>query len=132
MELGEVFEKCISDKDVLEINPIALAFIGDGVHTLFVRDKVIKSDNLLLKNYHRQSALYCNAKKQASEMEKILQYLNEDELYIIKRTRNSKIHHTAKNSDEKTYKMATCFEALIGYLYLTGKYDRLNEILKIN
>jgi len=129
--LQDIFKSCLNDKQILEINPIALAFIGDSLHTLFVRDMVIKNDNLLLKDYHKISASYCNANAQSKMLEIILPALNDKELEIVRRTRNSKIHHTAKNSDEATYKKSTCFEALLGYLYLTGNYDRIKYILNI-
>ena len=115
---------------IREISPIALAFIGDAVHTLFVRDKVIKGDVELLKNYHQKASGLCKAKSQAEELDALVPYLNAEEQDIVRRARNAKLHHIAKNSDIETYKKATSFEALIGYLYLTGNFERLKEILK--
>ena len=131
INLQEIFKSSLTEKQIIEINPIALAFIGDGIHTMFIRDKVIKENNLLVKDYHKQSSNYCNANAQAKHFDNILSSLNEKELEIVKRARNAKIHHSAKNSDEATYKKATCFEALIGYLYLLGNYDRIKEILSL-
>lgn len=113
-----------------EINPIVLAFIGDGVHTLYVRDKVVKNSNLLVNKCHVQSAKFCNAKSQANKLNGLMEHLNETELDIVRRARNAKTNNIAKNSDVETYKKATSFEALIGYLYLKGDFDRLNFILK--
>lgn len=114
-----------------EINPIVLAFIGDGVHTLFVRDFVVKNSNLLVNKCHVNSAKFCNAKSQAKKLDQIMNELNNEELDIVRRARNAKTNNIAKNSDVETYKKATSFEALVGYLYLKGDYSRLNKILKI-
>lgn len=129
-QFQDIFLSPLSDDAFKEINPIVLAFIGDGVHTLFVRDKVVKTSNLLVNRCHINSAKFCNAKSQAKKLDLILDSLSEDELNIVRRARNAKTHNIAKNSDIETYKKATSFEALVGYLYLKGNYKRLNEILK--
>ena len=65
-------------------------------------------------------------------MEKLLIVLNEDEKEIVRKARNAKAKHKAKNFDEEEYKKATAFEALVGYLYLTNQTERLNEILNFS
>lgn len=129
-QFEDIFLHPLDDDAFKEINPIVLAFIGDGVHTLFVRDKVVKTSNLLVNRCHINSAKFCNAKSQAKKLDLLLDSLSEDELNIVRRARNAKTHNIAKNSDIETYKKATSFEALVGYLYLKGNYKRLNEILK--
>lgn len=129
-QFQDIFLSPLNDDAFKEINPIVLAFIGDGVHTLFVRDKVVKTSNLLVNKCHINSAKFCNAKSQAKKLDLLLDSLSEDELNIVRRARNAKTHNIAKNSDIETYKKATSFEALVGYLYLKGNYKRLNEILK--
>lgn len=129
-QFQDIFLSPLNDDAFKEINPIVLAFIGDGVHTLFVRDKVVKTSNLLINRCHINSAKFCNAKSQAKKLDLLLDSLSEDELNIVRRARNAKTHNIAKNSDIETYKKATSFEALVGYLYLKGNYKRLNEILK--
>lgn len=114
-----------------EINPIVLAFIGDGVHTLYVRDMVVKNSDLLVNKCHINSAKFCNAKSQSKKLDLIEQFLTEEEKDIVRRARNAKTHNIAKNSDIETYKKATSFEALLGYLFLKGDYERLDFILKI-
>ena len=130
-DLKDIFKPSLDEKNVMELNPIALAFVGDGVHTMYVRDKVIKESNLLVNDYHKRCASFCNANAQARELDRIFPLLNEREQDLVRRTRNAKIHHTAKHSDEATYKKATCYEALLGYLYLLGDYDRIIELLKV-
>lgn len=126
----DIFCNHVSEQVFKEVNPIMLAFIGDAVHTLYVRDRVVKSGNLLLKDYHKKSSNLCKASAQAEVLDRVLQCLTENEKDIVRRARNVKLGHIAKNSDIETYKKATSFEALIGYLYLQGNFERLNEILK--
>lgn len=127
--MQDVFLPPLSNEAFKEINPIVLAFIGDGVHTLYVRDRVVKTTNLLVNKCHKSSAKFCSAKSQAQKMDALEKILLEDEQDITRRARNAKLHHTAKNSDVETYKKATQFEALVGYLYLKGNYCRLKQIL---
>lgn len=133
--MSQNFEKIFFDKltssEINELNPIVLAFIGDGVHTLYVRDKVVKNSNLLVGSCHRNSAKECSAKSQALKLDEVISILTEDEKAVVRRARNAKTNNIAKNSDIETYKKATSYEALIGYLYLKGDYSRLNEIIKI-
>lgn len=130
MQFENIFLKPINSNKFKEMNPIVLAFIGDGVHTLYVRDRVVKESNLLVNDCHIKSAKFCRAKTQAEKLDILNKFLTEDEQNIVRRARNAKTHNIAKNSDIETYKKATSYEALIGYLYLSGNYDRLNEILK--
>ena len=126
----DIFENAIDVNKFKEISPIGLAFIGDAVHTLFVRDDVVKKESLLVKDYHRQSAKKCKASFQAERLDALTNCLTEEEQEIVRRARNAKINTKAKNTDIETYKKATSFEALIGYVYLKGDYKRLKEILK--
>lgn len=129
IDLQELFMAPLDDEAFKEINPIVLAFIGDGVHTLFVRDRVVKSSNLLVNKCHINSAKFCNAKSQAKKLDALEASLTTSEKDIVRRARNAKTHNIAKNSDVETYKKATSFEALVGYLYLKGDYARLKQIL---
>ena len=126
----DIFGKSISEDKFKEANPIVLAFVGDAVHALYVKDQIIKSQDLLVKDYHKKSSLKCRASYQAEYLDKIMEHLKEDEKAVVRRARNAKTKNIAKNSDIETYKKATSFEALVGYLYLQGNFDRLNEILK--
>ena len=114
------------------LSPLALAFIGDGVHTLFVREFVVKGGISNLNCYHQKAKKFCNAKHQKEVLEKLLPMLTFEESEIVRRARNAKSKHKAKNFNEEEYKKATAFEALIGFLYLTEQKERLEEILKIS
>ncbi len=115
------------------LSPLALAFIGDAVHTKFVREYVLlNSENSKINNYHNLAKKFCNASRQKEVLEKITPLLTEQEKDIVRRARNAKSKHKAKNYDEEEYKKATAFEALIGYLYLSKQSERLNEILNLS
>lgn len=113
-----------------ELSPLALAFMGDAVHTAFVREWVLKGRANKVQNYHTFASKFCNAKTQMQTLERLLPTLTDDEKEIARKARNCHSKHTAKNFDEETYKKATAFEALVGFLYLSGQRERLEEILK--
>ena len=113
-----------------ELSPLALAFMGDAVHTAYVREKVLSGQVNKVQNYHTFASKFCNAKKQMETLEKLLPSLTEAELNIVRKARNCHSKHSAKNFDEETYKKATAFESLIGYLYLSGQNERLYQILE--
>lgn len=113
------------------MNPVVLAYIGDGVHTLYVREKLAFSSdvksNVLQK---KESKLVC-ATAQARAINGLLTELNEEEVAIYKRARNAKKGSKAKNSTAGDYVKSTGFEAVVGYLYITGQIERLNYILSL-
>lgn len=131
MNLQDIFLPACGDGTFKEASPIMLAFIGDAVHTLFVRDSVVKGEKLLVKDYHKKSSLKCRAPSQAQQLDLVFNLLTDQEKDVVRRARNAKVHSIAKNSDVETYKKATSYEALIGYLYLKGDFNRLNQILNV-
>ena len=119
----------INKQNIDEMSILSLSFIGDAVHTLFVRDRVLKSSNLLAGDYHTKCIKFCNAGGQAKAFDELLSLFTEEEQEVARRARNAK-SHKAKNSSIENYKKATAFEAIIGYLYLLNNKERLNEILE--
>ncbi len=117
-------EKC----DPKQLSPLTLAFIGDTVFDLFVREKLVCEANRPVKKLHLLAASKVNAAAQAEFSKKILPKLSEDEIAVLKRGRNAHTNHKAKNASESDYHAATGFEALIGYLYLDGQLERIREI----
>jgi len=113
-----------------ELSPLALAFMGDAVHTAFVRERVLSGQANKIQNYHTFSSKFCNAKRQMQTLERLLPILTEEEANVVRKARNCHSKHSAKNFDEETYKKATAFEALIGFLHLSKQSERLNEILE--
>ncbi len=112
-----------------EYSPISLAYIGDSVFDLLVKTVLVNKSNKQSDKYHREASKVVSANAQAEYMAKLEAELTEDELAIYKRGRNAKTHTTAKNATVATYRKATGFEAVIGYLYLDGQYTRLFEIV---
>ena len=118
-----------TEKEARLLNPLQLALVGDGVYELFIRNYIL-SENIELTAHkiHVKAIGYVKAKSQAVIMHEIEDKLTEDESYIYKRGRNAKSATVPKNADVRDYRMATGFEALIGYLYLTGNTERLEFI----
>jgi len=117
-------------KEVNLMSPLTWAYVGDSVYELYVRNYLVQTTNLKPHKLHIQAIKYVKAKAQREILEKIKDILTEDELEIVRRTRNTQNHHIAKNANPDDYMYATAFEGLIGYLYLTDQKDRLNEILE--
>jgi len=112
-------------------SPSVLAYIGDAVHNLFVRCLLVsKSSGNNVNKLHKLSVSFVSAHSQAQVLHRIFDELSEHEQYIVKRGRNSKSGAIPKNADVIEYKYATGFETLIGYLFCSGKMDRLLEVLK--
>ena len=109
---------------------LSLAFLGDSIHTTFVRDYVVRNFSLKMDELNRLANKFCRASAQANTLEKITPLLTDEEKDIVRRTRNIKNKHKAKNVDIMTYKAATCFEALIGHHYLENNKERLDFLLK--
>lgn len=118
------------EQRINNLNPLTWAYIGDAVYELFVRDNLIKNTNLKPHKLHMEAVKKVKAKAQAEILYNIEEELSDEEKEIVRRTRNTKNHHLPKNSNVREYMYATAFEGLIGYLYLTGKTERLEEIMK--
>lgn len=128
--MNNFFDLMSLDKsDLKKENPQVLAFIGDGVYTLFIRNKIFLEHKAKSGELHKLTTEYVKASKQSVAIEKLLPFLTEDELAVFKRARNYKTPSVAKNSSVQEYKRATGFEAVIGYLYLSGDRERLIEML---
>lgn len=118
------------EKEVNLMSPLTWAYIGDCVYELYIRTELINKTNLKPHKLHIESIKYVKAKAQADLLKKIMEQLTEEEKDIVRRGRNTENHHLPKNSNIQEYMYSTAFEALIGYLYLTKRYQRLKEILK--
>lgn len=116
-------------EEVNMLSPLTWAYVGDSVYELYIRTKLINETNLKPHKLHIESIKYVKAQAQAKLLNKIYNDLNEEEKDIVRRARNTQNHHLPKNCNVQDYMYATAFEALIGYLYLTKRDDRLKEIL---
>ncbi|NLT46818.1 MAG: ribonuclease III [Clostridiales bacterium] len=113
----------------LYMNTTALAFLGDAVFETYVRNYLVLTMKADADKLHRAAVKYVRAEAQAQAMKQLLPGLSEEELNLVKRARNKKISTKPKNADPVLYKWATAFEALIGYLYLSGDKVRMEEII---
>lgn len=111
------------------LSPLTLAFTGDAVFSLFIREMLVCDANRPVGELHRLSVQSVKASAQATAMRKIMPLLTEKELEVFKRGRNAHTSHTPKNQSGCDYHYATGFEALIGYLYLKDESERLNLLL---
>lgn len=109
-------------------SPLALAFLGDAVYGLLVRERLLRSANRPAGKLHTLSVQAVNARAQAEAVRKILPLLTEDEFAVYKRGRNAHPGHTPKNQSEGDYHSATGLEALFGWLYLHGAEERLRAL----
>ena len=114
-----------------EINTTALAYIGDAVYEIKVRKHVMEGGSCNVDVLHRRAVAYVCADGQAKALKWLMNsFLDEEEIVLAKRARNHKSASKPKNANPVTYKLATAFEALIGFLYLSEKYERLDEIIE--
>lgn len=110
------------------LSPLQLAYLGDSVHSLLVRNYLI-GKNLNVKKMHLKSVQAVCAVNQSKVLDALMPLLSEDEMAIVKRGRNSHAHHAGpKGASVSEYAGATGLEALLGYLYLTGDMERLSQI----
>ena len=116
--------------DLQNISMQNLAFIGDAVYSLKIRTYLVEKANESTKKIHIKSIKYVSAKAQCKIIDSIYNELSEEEILIYKRGRNTSINNVSKNVDVISYKKATGFEALIGYLYLSKNADRLDEMIR--
>ncbi len=114
-----------------EINSLVLAYLGDTIYEDYIREFLIKSGIANVNDLQKESIKYVSANAQAKILKKLMdeKFFNEDELIIIKRARNHKSISHPKNCDIVTYRYATGFEALIGYLKLENDINRIEEII---
>lgn len=117
-------------RDPNQTNPLVLAFLGDATYAHCVRYHLIARGLVKPNQLHKAANRYVSAKAQANILMNLMPELSADEVSIVKRGRNAKSGSSAKNADIIDYRHATAFEALIGYLYLNGKEERIAEIMQ--
>lgn len=121
------------DRDVnpKQLSPLNLAFIGDCIYEILVRESLVLDANRPVNDLHKESVKFVSAKAQTVAFHKIENELTEDEMAIFKRGRNAKVGHNPKSASQNEYHIATGVEALFGYLYLSEQMDRIKQLFKI-
>lgn len=124
-ELGDFMKTC-------EINVLVLAYLGDTIYENYIRRYLIDSGIGNVNDLQKESVKYVSAKSQSDFLKKMMdtEFLSSEEIDVVKRARNYKTTSHPRNCDIVTYKYATGLEALIGYLELENKKERIDEIMK--
>ena len=119
------------EKPIEEMSTAALAYLGDSIIELCVRETLVKKGVSSAKNLNFSALLFVKAEAQADAMKIILPLLSDEETTIYKRGRNIGHTNTPKSATVGQYRMATGMEALFGYLYLKGEKVRINELFSL-
>lgn len=122
MELEEI--------NIIDYSPLTLAYIGDGIYEIIVRTVIVDEANRQVNKIHKVASNLVKAETQAKMIHYIMDDLTEEEIKIYKRGRNAKSVTRAKNASMSDYRTATGFEALMGWLYLTGQSERMMRLIK--
>lgn len=123
------FFTAISEKDALLMSALSLAYVGDAVHSLFVRERLVGEMDSKPDALHSLASSEVKAAAQARLAESLQGEFTETETAVFLRGRNAKAHHKAKNQTISDYRKATGLEAVLGYLYLTGQHGRIIDLL---
>ena len=115
--------------DVNQMSPLVWAYIGDSVYEQYIREYLVTNTKYKPHKLHMEATKYVKAGAQAEILKKLETELTDEELDVVRRTRNTQNHHLPKNASVTEYMYSTAFEGLIGYLYLTGQKERLKELL---
>lgn len=121
----------LSGVDPKELSSLSLAFVGDSVYDLLVREYLLTFGKRHVGELNKDKVSMVCCKAQTGAFEKIQPILSEEEEAVFKRGRNVQVHSVPKNSTLKDYHTATGFEALFGYLYLQGRVDRIRELFEV-
>ncbi len=129
--MTDYFHLNLERDQLLSLSTLGLAHLGDGVFEVMVRSWLILHGRAKVKDLHRATVQYVSAPAQARRLEKILPLLSEEEHDVFRRGRNTAPHSVPKAASRGEYQAATGLEALLGWLYLQGRTDRLNELFEI-
>ena len=117
--------------DLKTYSPLTLAYIGDAAYELVIRSLVVEQGNAPVNKLHKRSSHLVKAQTQAEAAVKLLDVFTEEELAVYKRGRNARSHTMAKNAEMIDYRMATGFEAVMGYLHLKQDYERMVTLIHL-
>lgn len=120
----------LDDINITDYSPLTLAYIGDGIYEIVIRTVIVDEANRQVNKIHKSASNLVKAGTQAKMIHYIMDDLTDAELTIYKRGRNAKAVTRAKNASMSEYRTATGFEALMGWLYLTGQSERMMKLIK--
>ena len=123
------FNEVMEEEKARRLNPVVLAFIGDAAYSLYIREKLVFASDYKTGTLQKLSSASVSAKGQAALLKNIEEKFTDTEREIFLRGRNAKKPTKSKNATVAEYNLSTGFEADVGYLYLTGAYARLDDLL---
>ena len=128
--MTDYFAVRLPEDDIRAISSIGLAHIGDGVYELLVRTYLCAHGKATGKGLHRATVQLVCAPEQARRAQRILPLLTEEEQEVYRRGRNAHVHSIPQHASRTDYQQATALEALLGWLYLSGHRERINELFE--
>lgn len=128
--MTDYFAVRLPEDDIRVISSIGLAHIGDGVYELLVRTYLCAHGKATGKGLHRATVQLVCAPEQARRAQRILPLLTEEEQEVYRRGRNAHVHSIPQHASRTEYQQATALEALLGWLYLGGRRERINELFE--
>ena len=120
----------LSEREAMQLNPVTLAFVGDAVYSLYVRERLTLEVGGKSADLQRVAAKVVSAQGQSEFLDKVLPLFTEAEGDVFRRAKNAKKASKSKSASSLEYNRSTGFEAVLGYLYLTGNEERIKELLK--
>ena len=122
----------LSKTEAMQLNPVALAFVGDTVYSLYVRERLALSGCGKVSQLQKVAAQVVSAKGQSTFLDKLIPLFNEEETDMFRRGKNAKKATKSKSASSLEYNRSTGLEAVLGYLYLTGNEERIRELLAVS
>lgn len=119
----------LKEIDAKQLSPLVLAYIGDSIYDLMIRTYLLDKGNMQVNKINKHACALVKAETQSKLIGLLEERFTEEELAVYKRGRNAKSYTSAKNASIGDYRRATGFEALCGYLYLEGNFDRLTKLV---
>lgn len=129
--LTDMNGRYLTEREVNQYSPLALAFLGDSVYDTLVRDFLLRMANMPVAKLHSAKIKLVCAEFQSSVYDVTAENLDEKELAVLKRGRNATGNTVPKHAEAVDYRRATAIESLFGYLFLLGRNDRINELFGI-
>lgn len=122
-------DSVLTKEEARLLSPVVLAFVGDAVYSLYVRERLVFSCGGRAADFQRAASAIVSAHGQSELLEKLLPLFSEEESEIFRRGRNAKKATKSKNASVAEYNRSTGFEAVLGFLYVSGQRDRIDELL---
>ncbi len=116
---------------VRELSPVALAFVGDGVYEVLVRQRLVIETRLSPGKLHSRAVKFVSAAGQSQILEFLMPMLTEEEQAVVQRGKNSSKASVAKHATPQQYRASTAFESLLGWLYLQHRQERITELFEL-